>query len=218
MLSLRRLAAATVVFFGGFIMMVIEIIGARYLAKDFGSSFHVWVSQIGVVLIALAIGYYLGGTLADWDPRLGYVAGLLLGCAVLLLSLPEWAGWLIERIISRHPPELPIPGIWQKLDPVIGSALVFLLPCVVLAMLSPFMIRLATSTLAEVGRSSGFVIASGTIGSIVGVFVSGFILIDHLPISKIFRLMGVLTALLALLCIAVDYRHKLRGKDVKPRA
>ena len=58
---MRSAAAATLVFVGGFIMMVLEIIGARYLAKDFGSSFHGWVSQIGVVLIALALGYYVGG-------------------------------------------------------------------------------------------------------------------------------------------------------------
>src|SRR5262252_2729725 len=61
---MRQAAAAAVVFIGGFIIMVLEIIGARFLAKDFGSYFHVWVSQIGVVLIALALGYYLGGARA----------------------------------------------------------------------------------------------------------------------------------------------------------
>lgn len=212
---LKTIAPAAIVFFGGFIMMVIEIIGARYLAKDFGSSFHVWVSQIGVVLIALALGYYLGGALADRHPRLTWVAVLLVPCALLLLFLPEWAGWLIVKVIERHPPDAPIPAVWQKLDPAIGSALVFLLPCVVLAMLSPFMIRLSTSTLAEVGRSSGFVIAAGTIGSIAGVFVSGFVLIDHLRISTIFRVMGVLTALLALLCLAVDNWVRDRQNQVE---
>jgi len=62
---MRTVAAAGLVFVGGFIIMVLEIIGARFLARDFGSSFYVWVSQIGVVLIALALGYYLGGALAD---------------------------------------------------------------------------------------------------------------------------------------------------------
>ena len=67
---MRQAAAALVVFIGGFIIMVLEIIGARFLAKDFGSYFHVWVSQIGVVLVALALGYYLGGALADRWQRL----------------------------------------------------------------------------------------------------------------------------------------------------
>ena len=66
-----RVAAGLFVFLGGFAVMVLEIIGARYLAKDFGGSFYVWISQIGVILIALAIGYAVGGTLADRFRRVG---------------------------------------------------------------------------------------------------------------------------------------------------
>ena len=185
-------------------MMVLEIIGARFLARDFGSSFHVWVSQIGVVLIALAAGYYLGGAVADRWQRPWVLAAALLPAGLALCFLPDWAGHLINLIIQRHPLDQPIPLVWQKLDPVLGSALVFLLPCLALATLSPYMIRLSTRSLAQVGRSSGFVIAAGTIGSIAGVFVSGFVLIDHFRVSSIFRLMGALTILLGLLCLGVD--------------
>lgn len=201
---MKNLAAAVLVFVGGFIMMVLEIIGARLLAKDFGSSFHVWVSQIGVVLIALAAGYYLGGALADrWQRPVALATGLL-PTGLALCFLPDWAPRLINIIIQRHPLDQPIPILWQKLDPVLGSALVFLLPCVVLATLSPCMIRLSTRTLAQVGRSSGFIIGSSTVGSIAGVFVSGFVLIDHFRVSSIFRLMGVLTIVLGLLCLWLD--------------
>jgi predicted MFS family arabinose efflux permease len=74
---MKSATAAVLVFLGGFIIMVLEIVGARFLAKDFGSSFHVWVSQIGVVLIALAAGYYLGGALADRWQRRGLLVLLL---------------------------------------------------------------------------------------------------------------------------------------------
>lgn len=185
-------------------MMVVEIVGARFLVKDFGSSFNVWVSQIGVVLIALAAGYYIGGALADRWKRISFLMLLLLPAGLVLFFVPEWAEKIINTVVSRHPIEEPIPAIWQKLDPVIGSALVFLLPCVVLAILSPYMIRVATTTLAQVGRSSGFIIAAGTVGSIAGVFVSGFILIDHMKISSIFRLMGCLTIVLGFICLALD--------------
>jgi predicted MFS family arabinose efflux permease len=90
------------------------------------------------------------------------------------------------------------------LDPVLGSALVFLMPCVVLATLSPYMIRLATRSLSQVGQSSGFIIGAGTLGSIAGVFVSGFILIDHFRLSSIFRLMGALTLVLGAGCLVLD--------------
>jgi MFS family permease len=201
---MRNAAAAILVFTGGFITMVLEIVGARFLAKDFGSSFHVWVSQIGVVLIALALGYYVGGALADRWQRLRVMALLLAPAGLLICLLPNIAPRLLDLIIMRHPADQPIAAFWQKADPVLGSALVFLLPCLVLAMLSPYLIRVATRSLAQVGRSSGFIIAAGTIGSIGGVFVSGFVLIDQVRISTIFRLMGALTLLLALLCLGLD--------------
>lgn len=186
--------------------MVLEIVGARFLAKDFGSSFHVWVSQIGVVLIALAAGYYLGGALADRWQRLAVLAVLLVPCGVFVLLIPNVASWLIDAITTRHPVDQAVPIVWQKLDPVLGSALIFLLPCVVLATLSPYMIRLSTQSLSEVGRSSAFIIAASTIGSIAGVFISGFILIDHMRLSTIFRLMGGLTILLGVVCVWYEQR------------
>ena len=201
---MRNLAAAALVFLGGFIIMVLEVIGARFLAKDFGSSFHVWVSQIGVVLVALALGYYLGGALADRWQRLSLLALLLAPVALALWFMPTWAARLIDWITLRHPLDQAIPPVWQKLDPVLGSALIFLVPCLVLATLSPFMIRLSTQSLAQVGRASGFIIAASTLGSIAGVFVSGFVLIDQMRISNIFRAMGGLTALLAVCCVSLD--------------
>jgi len=201
---MKNAAAVVLVFLGGFIIMVLEIIGARFLAKDFGSSFHVWVSQIGVVLIALALGYYLGGALADRWQRLSFLVALFVPAGLFLFFIPNCAGWLIEAIISRHPADQPISLFWQKVDPVLGSGLVFLMPCAVLATLSPYMIRLATQSLAQVGRSSGAIIAASTVGSIAGVFISGFVLIDHMKVSNIFRMMGGLTMLLGLLCVWWD--------------
>src|SRR5512142_2314690 len=112
---MRSTVAAALVFLGGFIIMVLEIIGARYLAKDFGSSFHVWVSQIGVVLIALALGYYLGGALADRWRRVSLLVFLLAPAGLALLLIPNWGGWLLDAIILRHPWGKPIPVLWQKL-------------------------------------------------------------------------------------------------------
>ena len=97
--------------------MALEVIGARYLAKDFGGSFYVWVSQIGVVLIALALGYFLGGALADRWQRLRVLVALLVPAGAILFIIPKWGSWLIGKIISRHPADQPIPLVWEKLDP-----------------------------------------------------------------------------------------------------
>ena len=201
---MRNLAAVLLVFVGGFAIMVLEIIGARYLAKDFGGSFYVWVSQIGVILTALALGYFAGGALADRWQRTAFLVWLLVPVGLFTFLIPTFAGGLIEAIIRRHPTGQTIPAVWQKLDPVIGSTLIFLLPCFVLATLSPYMVRLATRRLTHVGRISGLIYSASTVGSIAGVFVSGYVLIDHMAVSNIFRTTGVLTVLLGLFCLAVD--------------
>lgn len=201
---MRNAVAIAIVFLGGFAIMVLEIIGARYLAKDFGSSFYVWVSQIGMIMVALALGYAIGGALADRFQRLWFLAVLLVPAGLMTFFIPNYAPRLIDAIIMRHPIDRNIPLLWQKLDPAIGSALIFLLPCFGLATLSPYMIRLATRHVAHVGRISGGIIAASTVGSIAGVFVSGYILIDQMTVTNIFRAMGVVTGLLGIVCVLMD--------------
>jgi MFS family permease len=185
--------------------MVLEIIGARYLCKDFGGSFYVWTSQIGVILVALAMGYYVGGALADRFRRAAFLAWLLVPTGLYTALIPNFAGRIMDWIIMRHPLDQSIPLIWQKLDPALGSALIFLWPCFALAMLSPYMIRLAASRLSHVGRVSGLIYAASTAGSIAGVFVSGYILIDTMRLSQIFRVTGGGIAGLGLTCLLVDH-------------
>lgn len=213
---MRNVSASLLVFVGGFVIMVLEIIGARYLAKDFGGSFYVWVSQIGVILTALALGYFAGGALADWWRRTALLAWLLAPAGVFTFFIPTFAGAWIEAIIKRHPGE-DIPLLWQKLDPAIGSTFIFLLPCFVLATLSPYMVRLSARRLGHVGRISGLIYSASTAGSIVGVFVSGYVLIDYLTVANIFRSMGVLTLLLGGMCWALDGCFRPEAEVELPR-
>ncbi len=202
--AMRQAAATILVFLSGFAIMVLEIIGARFLAKDFGGSFYVWVSQIGVVLMALALGYYAGGALADRWARLSCLSWLLIPAGLATWIIPDFGGRIVAAIVQRHPVDRDIPLLWQKLDPALGSAVIFGFPCFVLATLPPFMIRLATTRLAHVGKISGLMIAASTVGGIAGVFVSGYILIDHLALSHIFRGTGALTIFLGGICWWMD--------------
>jgi MFS family permease len=205
-----KLAATSFVCLGGFAIMVLEIIGARYLAKDFGGSFYVWISQIGVILIALALGYALGGALADRFQRARFLAGPLTVAGLFAMLIPDFTPRLVKAIVMRHPLDRDVPLLWQKLDPVLGSTLVFFLPCFVLAVLSPYMIRLAARQIERVGTLSGLVYAASTVGSIAGVFVSGYVLIDY-PLSAVFRVTGALILFLAGLSLLMDrWMERLR--------
>ncbi|MGZ5340976.1 MAG: fused MFS/spermidine synthase, partial [Solirubrobacterales bacterium] len=61
-----------------------EIAAARLMAPFFGASTIVWANTIGVVLVALSVGYWLGGRIADRNPELRGLCLLVLGAAALL--------------------------------------------------------------------------------------------------------------------------------------
>jgi MFS family permease len=201
---MRFWVASILSFLGGFAVMVLEIIGVRFVARDFGSSLYVWVNQIGVVLAALALGYFAGGALADRYGRMRVLGALLIPAGLMAFLIPDVAGRLMDALISRHPLDRPIPPLWQILDPVLGSLFIFLLPCSGLASLSPYLIRVSAHRLAQVGRMSGWIIAFNTVGGIVGVFVSGYVLLEFMSVPHIFRATGALTVGMGLLCVVLD--------------
>ncbi len=199
---MQSLAAAVIVFIGGFIIMVLEIVGTRFLAKYFGTSYYVWVNQIGLVMVALAVGYYFGGMLADRLRRLGWLAVLLVPAGIFTFYIPNFADRLIMMVST--PLDQPLTPVRQVLDPVMGSAVVFLLPCVVLAMLSPYVTQICARNLAQVGRASGLIFAASTVGSIAGVFISGYYLLQTTTLTVIFYVTGCAILVLAAACVALN--------------
>lgn len=212
-----RTATILLVFLGGFVVMVLEMIGVLYLAKDFGSSFYVWTSQIGMILTALSLGYAIGGALADRFQRTAFLAAPLALAGSFIFFIPQLSPPLINAIVNRHPPGENISMLWMKLDPALGSAVIFFLPCFVLAVLSPYMIRITARRLEKVGAVSGLIYAASTAGSIGGVFISGYIFIDYLTVTAIFRAMGVVVLFLAGLALAMDFWLGGNCKAVAPK-
>lgn len=199
------------VFLGGFAIMLLEIAGTRFLPAYFGSGHYIWISQIGMVMAALALGYYFGGWFADRFHRPSSLAWLLVLAGVFTFFLFDFAPALLGAIKNRHPLDKDIPVFWQRCDPALGSAVLFLLPCFVLAMLSPFTTRLAARQLDRVGSVSGRVAAASTVGSIFGVFATGYALLDWFDLQQVFRGTGVLTIALGGLCLLMNRFYEDRS-------
>jgi spermidine synthase len=169
----RTFLYVTAAISGGAILIV-EILGARMLAPYFGTSHFVWTAQIIVTLAALAIGYDLGGRLADPRPRLSslYIA--------ILIAAAYLAG-------SAHVIE-PVAWWCANLSLAVGSLaasmFLFFTPLVLLAMVGPFLARVLTTDIRRVGGRVGRLLAIGTLGSVGGAALVAYVLIPFVPYSR----------------------------------
>lgn len=187
--DLHKFAILLSVTLTGMAVLIVEITATRMLAPFFGNSIFTLSSVIGIVLAALGLGYYAGGVLADRRPseRWFFLIIVVAGFLVLLLQLLN---------------ALVLPRVAYRLSLINGplwvSLLMFFLPALFLAMLSPFAITLLHVRRAAggVGNASGLVFFWSTLGSIAGSLATGFVLIPLWGIGDI--IIGVGSSLVLL--------------------
>jgi spermidine synthase len=179
------------VFGAGIGALATEISASRLLAPYFGSSTIVWANLIGIVLAALAVGYWLGGRLADRRPERSLLGFIVLGAAVCVAAIPFVAKPLLD---------LTVEGLDDaSAGAVVGSFLGVLLLCappvVLLGMVSPFAIRLAVSSVETAGAVAGRLYALSTAGSLLGTFLPALLLIPAIGTQRTFLVIAALLAL-----------------------
>ncbi len=180
-----------IVFVSGGVLLSLEIIASRVLAPYFGNSIYVWGSLIGVFLSALSIGYASGGRLADRHPSPGVFAGIVFLAGLLTIPIPLIAAPVLESIALANV-DLP------QLKPLLGAVALFVVPSIVMGMVSPFAVRLRARAVGTMGQTAGNLYAISTVGSIVGTLATSFILINYLGVRALIHLLGF-----ALLVMAV---------------
>ena len=178
-LAARRAAAviSIAVFISGGVLLGVEIAASRVLAPFFGSSLFVWGALIGVVLTGLAVGYWLGGMLADALPGPRLFASVMGLGAALVLLVPIVDEPVLEAIVAWNP--------GPRLNPLVAAVALFGLPSVVLAAVTPVAVRLRAGSIETLGRTSGRLFAISTAGSIAGTFATAFWLIPELGTNQL---------------------------------
>jgi spermidine synthase len=196
------LALAAAVFLSGAVLLGVEIAASRVLAPTFGSSLYVWGALIGVVLTGLAVGYWLGGTLADrWPTPYLFVGAIALG-AGLVLAIPLVDQWVLDRVVTWDP--------GPRLDPLLASIVLFGPMSVVLASVSPIAVKLAARDIERLGRTAGRLFAISTAGSIAGTFATSFWLVPEYGTDQVLAL-GALVLLVAATAFALLERLWVPG-------
>jgi spermidine synthase len=196
-----RLALGALVFGAGIGALATEITASRLLAPYFGSSTIVWANLIGIVLAALAVGYWLGGRIADRRPEPALLGFIVLAASVCVAAIPFVADPFLE---------LTVEGLDEaSVGAVAGSFLAVLLLCtppvLLLGMVSPFAIRLAVSSIETAGAVAGRLYALSTAGSLLGTFLPALVLIPAIGTQRTFLVIAALIALSSCFLLGARY-------------
>ncbi len=179
--------------------MALEILGSRFLAPYFGSTLFVWGSLIGVVLAALSLGYYYGGKVSDRNPDFHRFSLIIFLAGAYILSIALTSPTLFEFALSLR--------LGERYGPLLAAFMLLAIPSFLLGMVSPYSIRLGAETFRSVGSVAGSLYSISTAGSIIGTFVTVFVLIPQFGVMKI--LFGVSIVLMGISLLGLT--NKMRA-------
>lgn len=195
-----RLAALTFVAGGG--TLSTEICASRLLAPYFGSSTVVWANIIGLILVYLSLGYWLGGRLADRRPDARLLGVLVLVAAAFVAATPFAARPILDVAVRGF----DSISVGEVVGSFVAALGLFAVPVTLLGTVSPFAVRLALADVEHAGETAGRLYAISTVGSILGTFVSALVAIEAFGTE---RTMVGTAALLALGAALVAGRRTL---------
>jgi spermidine synthase len=201
----RRMLLLTA-FAAGMTSLGIELAASRLLGNVFGTSNLVWANIIGLILVYLTAGYFLGGRWADRSPH-----------ATTFYRLVLWAAFTSGLIpIVAHPVLRWAAKAVENLNTAVmaGSFLtvlvLFCVPVTLLGCVSPFVIRLLMDDSSRAGRISGQVYALSTVGSILGTFLPVLCLIPEIGTARTFLVLSGVLLLAGLIGLStIDRKQAL---------
>ncbi len=150
-----------------------EISASRLLAPYFGASTVVWANIIGLTLAYLALGYWLGGRLADRRPEARVLGAILLVAAAALAVTPFAARPFLRWALHGF----DAVSVGSVAGSFFAALALFAIPVTALGAAAPFLVRLALDTVAEAGKVAGRLYALSTAGSLAGTFVAALVTI-----------------------------------------
>lgn len=177
------LVTATV---AGSVVMSLELAAFRLYAPYFGYSIYVWGSMISVVMVALSLGYFFGGRLADRSRGDRSLYLLVLGSALYQLLI----------LFTVHPLLQGLSRRGEFLGTVVATLIVFTPSMTALAAVGPYVIRLLTQS-GRAGATAGRVYALSTLGSVAGILITSFYLVPRFGTNVTLTVACATSALLA---------------------
>jgi len=192
-------------FAGGLVSLAVELAASSLLRPHFGTANLVWAGLIGLILLYLTAGYFLGGRWADRSPH-----------PATLYQIVAWAAFLIGLVpFAAHPVlRLASPGFANFNVAMLGGSflavlILFSAPVTLLGCISPFIVRLAMEDVESAGQTAGRVYAISTAGSFLGAFLPDLVLVPTIGTRNTFVLLSLLLLTVALVGLACSTPRRL---------
>lgn len=192
---MRKPFLYVLVFVVGAASLGAEIAVARLMAPFFGASTIVWANTIGVVLVALAVGYWLGGRLGDRHPQARGLCLLVMAAAVLLAVVPFVARPFFDVSVDA----LDSVSAGAFVGSLIGVLTLIAVPVILLGACSPYAIRLMLPDIEHSGRTAGRLYAVSTAGSLLGTMLAALVLIPFAGTQRTFLIFALALSIVATL-------------------
>jgi len=170
------------VFVSGMTSMAAEFGAARLLGNIFGTSNPVWAVIIGLILVYLTLGYFLGGRWADRSPHAATMYAILAWGAFTLAVVP----YVSDPVLRMAANAFDNLQIGLLAGSFLGVLVLFIVPVTLLGMISPFAIRLSLEDRARAGNTAGTIYGISTLGSFLGTFLPTLLLIPTIGTTRTF--------------------------------
>ena len=187
---MKKYTLEIIIFLAGAITMIFEVVGARVLGPFFGASIFVWTSLIGIIMGSLSIGYWLGGIFSERQSSHKYLYWMLLLAGFFIFLNAIGHQYILNRIIKY------IPDF--RLKTTLSAILLFAPASVFLGMVLPYAVKLKIQNIRTSGALIGNLYALSTVGSIVGTFMAGFVLVPAFGFSNILFALSLLLVIIAM--------------------
>ena len=201
------------VFVAGACSLAVELSASRLLAPYFGTSLFVWANLIGLILLYLTIGYYVGGRLADRFPRPGVLYLLTTVAAFLIGVIP----FISRPILNWSLTSFATYSISVFYGSLVAVIFLFAIPMILLGCVSPFAIRLRIEQVGRSGHTAGQLYAISTAGSILGTFLPVLWLIPTIGTRYTFFVFAVSLLLVSMVGLITTQLSMPRLPDTRER-
>jgi spermidine synthase len=189
------------VFSVGIATLGAEIAAARLMAPFFGASTIVWANTIAIVLVALSIGYWFGGRMADRHPTLRALCGTVLAASVLFAAIP----FVADPFLSLSVDAFDSYSIGAFAGSLFGVLVLVAVPVLMMGATSPWAIRLKMHAVEDSGQMAGRMYAISTVGSLLGTFAAALLLIPLVGTQRTFLIFALITSTVAALGLPRRY-------------